>query len=347
MVSLQQEYMILHQIRKLLSFLLASIAVSTVGAADERLSLPDGLLTHADGRTPIQQVYSAYERLLEIGWQLDIITESMPEETVHALPIIALRSPMTGPAAWFLTGIHGEEPAGPSAMATVVDDLAVLGEKYPVVVLPLCNPHGYVRNWRYLNVAVYTSDIDGQSVGDSSHLLLTPPPGQGARAAAPSNVEADAITSYILRMSKNYPPRYSIDLHEDNLINEGYVYSQGVDGLRDILANEAVDILRQNNIGIKMSGQTRFQEDINAGIIGPVADSSIDELMSAQKIWQDGEEAHGPYARTVLVFETPADSIAIEQRINAHADLLRRLTVLISLEADSATAKTKDVSKGP
>ena len=226
----------IYRLQKLLSFLLLSISATTATAGDERLKLPEELETHKDGRAPIQQIYDSYERLLENGWQLDIIAASMPEGTRYALPIIALRSPTPGPAAWFLTGIHGEEPAGPNAMAASVDALAELGERYPVVVLPLCNPHGYARNWRYLNVAVYSREIDGQ---------------------------------------------------------------------------------------------TRFEEEINAGIIGPVTDSSVDELMSAKQIWHNSRQAAGPYAQTVLVFETPASSIAIEQRIKTHTALLRRLTELI------------------
>jgi hypothetical protein len=50
------------------------------------------------------------------------------------------RSPEPGPAAWFIIGIHGEEPAGPNT-------LAGLGEQYAVGFVPLANPHGYVRNW--------------------------------------------------------------------------------------------------------------------------------------------------------------------------------------------------------
>lgn len=285
--------------------------------------------THDDGRAPIQEIYAAYDTLLEKGWSKDVITISKPSGTTVGLPIIALKSPQAGPAAWFLTGIHGEEPAGPNAMAASVEALAALGERYPVVILPLCNPHGYARNWRYLNVAVYSEEIDGQSVGDSSHMLLVAAPDSGPRASEASSPEADAITRYILKTSAEYPPRYSIDLHEDNLIHEGYVYSQGVKGADDPLAIEAVGILRANNIGIKMDGQTRFGEDIVAGIIGPVTDSSVDELMSAARIWHDGAESDGPAAHTVLVFETPAAHLEIEQRVKAHAGLLERLTIFI------------------
>ena len=323
-----------HQLRLLLVFILLTLSSRPGAAAENLLYIDEHVSTFDDGRASIQQIYDAYLPLLEQGWSLDRIIESRPTGTEQALPIIALRSPHTGPAAWFLTGIHGEEPAGPNAMAASVDALAELGQRYPVVILPLCNPQGYARNWRYLNTPVYDEDIDGESVGDSSHVLVALPPDTGPRSPDPSSMEADALTRYVLRMVKSYPPRYSIDLHEDNLIDEGYVYSQGVDGAQDVLANEAVNILRQNNIAIKMSGQTRFGEDIVDGIIGPVNDSSIDELMSASQVVVDGQLLQGPGAGTVLVFETPAANVTIEQRIQAHSALLRRLTALIAARED-------------
>jgi len=118
-------------------------------------------------------------------------------------------------------------------------------------------------------------------------------------------------------------------LHEDNLINEGYVYSQGELGAADPLASEAVRILRENDIGIKMAGQTRFEEDIVNGIIGPVTDSSIDELMSSKQVIVDDRVELGPDAETVLVFETPAGDLTLTQRVNAHTALIRRLVLLI------------------
>jgi hypothetical protein len=319
----------LRQLKLILLFLFLSLVTQTVMAENPVLRVPQDLNTHDDGRAPIQQIYKAYAKLVDQGWSIDVIAQSMPEGTSQALPIIALRSPITGPAAWFLTGIHGEEPAGPNAMAESVNALASLGKTHAVVILPLCNPQGYARNWRYLNLPVYSKDVEGQSVGDSSHLLAAEAPASGARAMAASSTEADAITSYVLETARTYPPRYSIDLHEDNLIDEGYVYSQGVDGARDVLAGEAVNILQQNHIPIKMSGQTRFGEDIVNGIIGPVADSSIDELMSSKKILHDGKLVDGPGARTVLVFETPAARLSVDQRAAAHAALIRRLAELI------------------
>jgi len=295
-------------------------AVEPAGAV---LQPPAAVTTFDDGRAPIQQIFASYRPLLEQGWSLDVVYESQPAGTDVALPIIALRSPLQGPAIWLFTGIHGEEPAGPNAVASLVDDLAALGRERPVVLLPLCNPHGYARNWRYLNIPVYSETIEGSSVGDSSHLLPQPDQSDTARAAVASSPEAEALGRYVIEMSATYPPEVSIDLHEDNLIEKGYVYSQGERGAEDPLALAARQVLEQTGIPLEMNGRTRFDEEIVNGVIGPVTDSSIDELMSSRWIIVDGKVQAGPGARTVLVFETPAKNTTLNQRIEAHKALIR------------------------
>jgi hypothetical protein len=74
-----------------------------------------------------------------------------------------------------------------------------------------------------------------------------------------------------------------------------------------------------------MSGETRFGEPIADGIIGPVVDSSVDELMSAATVVLDGQPRPGPAAHTVLVFETPAADVGLQRRVDAHAALLKAL----------------------
>jgi hypothetical protein len=296
--------------------------------AESGLRLPEAIHTHPDGRMPVRELYAAYLGLVEQGWRLDVIGYSKPAGTTEELPIIALRSPHPGAAIWILSGIHGEEPAPPIAVAEAIDELAALAEGLPVVIVPLCNPHGYARNWRYLNTPTYSEAIEGESVGDSSHLLPDPENPSTPRAAHASSPEADALTRYLVRLAESFPPRYSIDLHEDDLIPEGYVYSQGALGADDELAIQAVAVLRENGIPIKVQGQTRFGEDIVGGIIGPVTDSSIDELIGAGTILVDGRVRPGPAARTVLVFETPAKEVSLAQRKAAHLALLRRLAVL-------------------
>lgn len=302
------------------------VALFSTGVFAMSLDLPEGIVTHPDGRKPVETLYQAYASLIESGWQLDVIIQSQPSGRAYALPVIALRSPQGGDACWILSGIHGEEPAGPNAIAESIEAIAALGERQAVVLMPLNNPHGYVNNWRYLNMQSYSETIEGQSVGDSSHLLADMESPHRARASTPSSVEADAVTRYILKHSAQYPPAASIDLHEDNLIGEGYVYSQGKLGSADPLALAAVRTLQDNGIPLKMSGETRFGELINNGIIGPVIDGSIDELMAADSVIVDGRVEAGPAASTVLVFETPAGQLSLQNRISAHAALLRSIS---------------------
>lgn len=299
-------------------------------AAGEGLGLPARLTTVDDGRATIHQLFSSFGGVLERGWELDIIAYSQPEDTGYEIPIIALRSAQSGPAIWIISGIHGEEPAGPNAIAAAIDDIVAAGELQPIVFIPLGNPHGYVRNWRYLNSPVWSDDTEVQSVGDSSHLLPDPDNVRQARAAVASSLEAAAITRYILQKMAEYPPVISIDLHEDDKIDAGYVYSQGVKGVQEPLATEAVRILRDNEIPVKLHGYTRFDEKIISGIVGPVVDSSIDELMGAHEIIVDGVRHSGPGAPVVLVFETPAGKLPLERRVRAHSALLKRMLMLVS-----------------
>ncbi len=307
-----------------------TLTAGALPAASQELDLPPDLTTFDDGRATIHELFSAYRSVLEKRWALDVIAQSRPQGTRHKIPIIALRSPIKGPAVWIISGIHGEEPAGPNAIATVIDDIASLGERHPVVLIPLSNPHGYARNWRYLNSPIWSADIEAQSVGDSSHMLADQDDPRRARAAAPSSPEAAAITHYIFEMMVEYPPRISIDLHEDDRISEGYVYSQGVNGASEPLASEAVEVFTEFAIPIKLDGYTRFDEKIVAGIIGPVSDSSLDEFMSASEIIVDGAQHSGPAAQIVLVFETPASNMPISQRTRAHEALLKRIIRSVS-----------------
>jgi hypothetical protein len=313
-------------------WLLAGLPASAAGA--DAVVIPPGVATHADGRAPVESLYRASLGLVGKGWTAEVIASSSPAGTKVALPIIALRSPKTGPAVWILAGIHGEEPAGPNAIAAAIDDIARLGEHRAVVLLPLLNPHGYARNWRYLNVATYSESVEGRSVGDSSHLLAATEGPAGARAAAASSPEADAITAWILGRQPDYPAWISLDLHEDNLIDEGYVYSQGTLGAADELARIAVAVLREHGVPIKAGGETRFDEPIENGVIGPVTDSSVDELMGAREVVVGGARRPGPGAATVLVLETPAAALPLAQRVGAHAALLRTLVTRLLASGD-------------
>ena len=309
------------------TFLLLACAclLHAAQAAESPVAIPTGVVTHADGRAPIEALYRAALGLVEKGWRAEVITQSAPAGTTAPLPIIALRSPKTGPAVWILAGIHGEEPAGPNAIAAEIEDIAALGASRPVVLMPLLNPQGYARNWRYLNVPVYSETIDGQSVGDSSHLLPSDKDPSQPRAPAASSPEAAAITAFVLRQQADYPVAVSIDLHEDNLINEGYVYSQGVEGGKDPLAAAAVERAEGERRAAQDGRHDALRRADRAGHRRPGDGQLHRRAPERTASRRRGCVAPGPAAHTVLVFETPAAALSLERRVAAHAALIRRL----------------------
>jgi hypothetical protein len=116
--------------------------------------------------------------------------------------------------------------------------------------------------------------------------------------------------------------------------DEGYVYSQGVAGAKEELAITAVGVMRESGVPIELDGKTCFNEPVERGIIGPVTDSSIDELMSARTVVVGGAARPGPAATTVLLLETPAAALPLERRIAAHATLIRRLSTYLITAPD-------------
>lgn len=297
------------------------------------MRLPN-LATFADGRKPIKEIYAAVLKLRESGWILDVIALSscVYRGKKMSLPIIALKTPNpTAKALWLISGIHGEEPAGPNAISDpeAIEAIGSLSRKIPIVLLPLCNPLGYLRNWRYLNQEKWNPNAAGQSVGDSEHYLPDFKNSDRPRRERPSSPEAAKLTAYVVETSAKYRPLVSLDLHEDNLISKGYVYSQGRLGPKDEIAQRAVRILLDAGVPIQTAGKTRFGETITDGIVGNEKDGSIDELLSTDKIIVDGRIIAKPAAATALVIETPAKALGLDERKRAHLKILTSLESLL------------------
>ena len=297
----------------------------------------------ADGRLPLNQLLAQFDALQrQHGWAVETVYAypASPE-----LPIKAWRTPAQGPALWVLAGIHGEEPAGPNAIARNLDALVDLARGgVPVVVLPMCNPKAYRHNWRYPN----TPERDwrkggGYSVGDAEYALPDLATGDAPRAPGAPGPETLALTQHVLRLAAQYPPTLVLDLHEDELSTEGgYIYSQGRRPDGSPVSAEIVRLLQASGIPLRRSGQTRFGETIVEGVIsrddqgGPIRDGSIDELLAASDVFVHGRKVRGPAAHTVIVVETPAFAGArLEQRIDAQGSVLRSVAKLWRLAAAS------------
>lgn len=271
----------------------------------------------ADGRMPLEKIYEAYLSLPENNWDRKIIyTETIKLDDGQKIgaPILSFFTKKTGRALWIIAGIHGEEPAGPNALAKnikTINDLANKG--IPVVFLPLCNPKGYWRNWRYLD---NRRGKRGKSVADSEHLLLSLNKENKPRRKMPKSRQSDALTKEALNLSKTHPPLLTIDFHEDELVKgEHYIYSQGKDGFADPIVREIVRLFQENGLRFMKHGKNWFGENIKNGIIHGIHDGSIDELFSTEKIFLNNKIVKKPTAKSVIVVETPVKSAPIEERI--------------------------------
>jgi len=185
-----------------------------------------------------------------------------------------------------------------------------------VVVLPLCNPAGYSKGWRYPDSPERGK---GHSVGDSDHLL----PGKDGkpRLPRPASPQSAALTAKVLELARDYPPVLSVDLHEDDHLSAGYIYSQGPRGCADPAAGAVMRKMRELGYPIKLSGRTDFDEEIRDGIVCGVQDGSIDELIAS---------AGG---RSVLVVETGSMKMGLERRVRLHRAIIGMLPELFKAAA--------------
>lgn len=267
---------------------------------------------------PLEKIYKAFLSLPENNWDRKIVYTEMTTlndgQKIDA-PILSFFTKKTGRAFWIVAGIHGEEPAGPNALAKsikIINDLANKG--IPMVFLPLCNPKGYWRNWRYLD-SRRGKRGKGNSVGDSEHLLLSLGK-KWPRRKLPRSRQSDALTKEVINLSKTHPPLITINFHEDELAKrEYYIYSQGKDGFADPIVKEIVRLFEKNHIKLMKHGKNWFGENIKNGIIYGIHDGSIDELFSAEKIFLNNKIIKKPAAKSVIVVETPIKNAPIEERI--------------------------------
>jgi predicted deacylase len=274
-----------------------------------------------DGRWPIEKLYQSFSGLeKKFGWRVEKIYEQKVGKAL--LPILGLRTRKEGKSLWLIAGIHGEEPAGPVALAQNVEFLGKLGQKMPIVLLPLCNPSGYLRDWRYPNE--YRNEKKGKSVSDSGHLLPDLKSPTKPRTKKPACHEAKALTFWVIKISKKYYPQLVIDFHEDEDKKDEsfYIYFLGEQGADDQVAREVVKILLDHGFSIQMHGKTRFGEKIKNGIVANISDGSIDELLAAKKIIFKDKVVPGPSAERVVTIETSTVGVPLEKRVKAHSEIL-------------------------
>ena len=283
-----------------------------------------------DKRKSIFELYEKYFLLVDkYGWQVDVLffekIKSRDNKKI-LIPALSFRTKKSGETFWILSGIHGEEPSGPNALANSIKKIASLGKKMPVMFLPLLNPLGYIKNFRYPNE--YRDWKIGKSVGDAKFVLLKK--NNRVRKNFKPCRQAKFLINYIIKISKKYKPIISIDHHEDELISKSYIYSQGKMGQKDPIALMIANSLKSlDGKLLKKSGRTRFGEKIVNGIIGNTKDGSVDELLSSKKVILNNKIYIGPSSRTSIVVETPIKNKSLKERVKIHKSVINIYNKLV------------------
>ena len=72
-----------------------------------------------DNRMPIEKIYRNLSKIDGKSWKKEIITQQqiIMNKKKYDFNILGLTTKKKGPALWIIAGIHGEEPAGPNAIA--------------------------------------------------------------------------------------------------------------------------------------------------------------------------------------------------------------------------------------
>jgi len=306
---------------------------------NEYLVALESIETYKDGRASLFELNKKYDELeskygftKEPVYTTNVDSKNGPVEVT----VYCYKSVRKGPALWILSGVHGEEPTGPNAIGQNIDTLGELGREVPLVIIPLLNPKGYYRDWRYPDER--RDWHKGHSVSDSEHYLPNPKDSSQSRLASPSSEIAAKVTKFVLDTITDYSPVLTVDLHEDELLDSSYIYSQGPKGSDDEVAKKVISILEESGIPLKKEGPTRFEEPIEEGIVAndengkPIQDGSVDELLgTASRIIVDGRVVEKPIARTSLVIETPTINVPLERRVKAHSNILKQLKTLWEL----------------
>lgn len=316
----------------------------------ENLLPPEIRTFRKDRRMPLEEIYRLYGNLPNRHWIKEVIT-SQPVINRQGrrlnidLPILIIRSKIRGDAVWIIAGVHGEEPAGPNAVGENIRIFEYIrsARKQPMVILPICNPAGYMQDKRYFD----SVRGPGTSVTDSDHLVLAPPDFTNTRSGKPIHPIADTISRRVLQLCEIYPPQMVLDFHEDEFIphvdgkNDDhpqaelpYIYSH-VKGSKDPVAQEIRRILEKNSIPLQSDGETRDGHPIINGIVSDGHDGSIDNLLAADRIMRNGEIVEKPGASSVVVVETPIIGVPLRTRIKVHGEIMRAIPRLLDIMRSS------------
>jgi len=277
-----------------------------------------------DKRISIKEFYKSLNKLNKNLFEDEIIYfQKSDEKRKIKLPILGFKTKKSGKAIWIIAGVHGEEPAGPNALIKNISLLNNLAKSIPLVLIPLANPAGYWRDWRYPNQKRARMKWSAPSVGNMDHLVINDKT-KKAFASKPLFDDSKYLGEYIIKNSKTRKPFLVLDLHEDESLRKLYLYSHVKNDISRKIGSEIVKILKKSGFEFYEDRKTTFDEEIKSGIVESETDGSLDDLLASKKIFTDGRISKGPSAKTVIVVETTTKGFPLKKRVHAHSLIIKQ-----------------------
>jgi len=276
-----------------------------------------------DKRISIKNFYKSLNLNKNLFEEEIIYFQNSDEKRKIKLPILGFKTKKSGKAIWIIAGVHGEEPAGPNAIIKNISLLNSLAKKIPLIIIPLANPAGYWKDWRYPNQKRSRVKWFAPSVGGMDHLVINQKT-KKAFSEKPIIEEAKYLGWYILKNSKTHKPFLVLDLHEDERLKKLYLYSHVKNQVSKKISLEVINILKKSGFKFYEDRKTTFDEKIKNGIVEPENDGSLDDLLASKKIIINGKIIKGPSAKTVIVVETTTKGFPIKKRVHAHSLIIKQ-----------------------
>ncbi len=293
-----------------------------------------------DGRLSYKELNDRFNLLLKAGWKRKLIYKISGRDYGGKKVLLRSYAYMSPNLTrrygcktfWILSGIHGEEPAGPNAIAenvALISNLAKSG--IPIILMPLLNPLGYIRDYRYYNSRRHKHNKIMHSVGDADHLLPSLKNPANPRREKATNRYAEQVLSWVQLTATEHPPLVVFDHHEDEIeysgntnITSGYTYSYCYGKKSDIkdISKLVTNLLVRKGFPIQKDGLTSFDERITEGFVFNSKDGSIDEYLFYRG------------AKACFVVETTRDDqkpIPLESRKQVHAEIIGNYRKIWSL----------------
>ncbi|MBC2604290.1 M14 family metallocarboxypeptidase [Puniceicoccus vermicola] len=228
------------------------------------------------------------ERIRDLGVSAGFSVEMFAEVSGFSLPVLT-RNLNAEKSLYVSSGVHGDEPAGPLAIAQALESGA-FSDEFGWVIFPVLNPTGLVRGTR--------ETADGVDLNRDYKAF------QAAESVAHCRCLAGSGWKF----------QAALGLHEDWEAQGGYLYEHNPRAYANPCQGLLFSIER--TVGLDASGEIDGWPTTSPGLIHPPSNPELRDL------WPEQIYLLQHHTTMSYTLETPSE-FPLEKRVNAHAEALR------------------------